>query len=347
MALAMVFMGLRISSRDVPPPGIERPWNVFSNVYWPPSNQLEAAIIVGDGQAWATIANDPTVSHPELYTGEEIELVYRGQRPLIGWVVAILSAGQPGAVPYALAACTVASIGLLVVAAMYLASRLGRDPSRAWAVALMPGAMLSVVLLAPDPLPVALAVLGLYWWLGGTPRDRALAVVALVGAALGRELLVLVPVVLALHQLLIARLRLREILPLAAPVVAVAAWIGSLRVRYGIWPTAADQLERVGPPFSGWARALDHIEPLAWFSYVLGAVLLFLAFRRDARSPLTWIAASFALLTIVIGENVLSTEPYRPLLCLWVLSVIVILPAARKERSVRARPSVADVPSGA
>lgn len=336
MALASVFLGLRVAGREVPPPGTVKPWNVFTDTYWPPSNQLEAAINIADGQAWATIAVDPLISRPEHYDLGRNELVYRGQRPLIGWVVIILAAGQPAAVPYALALLTVASIGFLVAASMFLAVRVGRDPKRAWVVAIMPGALLSVVLLTPDPLPVALAVLGVYWWLGGTTRDRMLAVAAFVAAALGRELLVLVPAVLALNQLVIGRVRVRRVLPLGLPVVASAGWIGSLRVRYGIWPTAADQVERVGLPFTGWVHALDHIEPLAWFSYALAVVLLVLAFRRDARSPLTWIAASFALLTMVIGENVLSTEPYRPLLCLWVFAVIVILPPAPKSAVKRA-----------
>lgn len=344
MVLASVFLGLRVAGRELPPPGAVKPPHVFTNTYWPPANQLEAAINIADGQAWATIALDPLISAPERYDSGEKELVYRGQRPLVGWVVLIAAAGQPAAVPYALAFVTVASTGLLVAASVFLAVRLGRDPKRAWVVAVMPGALLSIVLLTPDSLPVALAVLGVYWWLGGTARDRILAVAAFVAAALGRELLVLVPAVLALNQLLIGRVQLRRVLPLGLPLAASAGWIGSLRVRYGIWPTAADQVERVGLPFTGWMHALDHIEPLAWLSYALAVVLLALAFRRDVRSPLTWIAASFALLTAVIGENVLSTEPYRPLLCLWVFAVIVILPPPPS--GVPTRAAVVDLSSG-
>ncbi|GIU84896.1 MAG: hypothetical protein KatS3mg008_1671 [Acidimicrobiales bacterium] len=152
-ALAFLLLRLGAVEVEVPQDG-EKPWHVFADYYFPPRNALEAAIDVSDGQAWAALGNDPLASRPERFFGDSVEFVYRAQRPLIGWIVWALSLGNRRLVPYSLAAVTVLSAGALTWATFLLARGTRREDHWAPLVAAMPGVMLSVVILSPDPLPV-------------------------------------------------------------------------------------------------------------------------------------------------------------------------------------------------
>ena len=154
--------------------------------------------------------------------------------------------------------------------------------------------------------------------------------------------MIIVPAVLALHDLVIGRRRFHSVLPLAIPPLVLAAWVGSLRVRHGAWPTQASSLERLAPPLAGWWRALPHLTPMVAVSYVLALVLIGVGLRRTPRSVLVWIAVAFAVSTVVLGDNVLSTESYRPLLAMFVFALIAVLPIegpVRRTRSPAVRPT--------
>jgi len=331
---ALCFALVRIALIDVPPADQPSASNVFVTLYEPPPGHLEAAINISDGQAWAALGADPTASHPERFKDGPAELVYRAQRPLYGWLIWGLSLGQRGGVAPALLALTCVSIGALAAGAVVLADRLGRNPTFAPFAVLMPGAMLSVVIVCPEALSVALALFGVAAWLGSR-RARPLAVLLLTLAVLGRETLVLVPMTLAVHQFLLEprddRRSWRDVVdlaPLAVPALVYGAWVVSLRARHGVWPSDAASLERLATPFHGWAQALPRLELARTGSFVLAAVLLIAAFVRAPRSVASWIAAAFALSTIVMGENVLATESYRPLLAMYVFAFIAVLPRA-------------------
>lgn len=329
----MVFGLARISLVAVPPgPSAD---NVFTTTYDPPSSHLEAAIDVADGQAYAALAHDPTFSHPEVFKDGPAEFVYRAERPLYGELIWAASFGQPGWVPVAQLLVTALSVSALAVASVLLAAEQGWV--RRWAplVVLLPGCMLSVVILVPEALSAALAVMGVTWWIGKR-RRTGLAVAALCLALLGREWLLIVPAVLALHDLVIGRRRFRSVLPLAIPPLVLAAWVGSLRVRHGVWPTQASSLERLALPMAGWWRALPHLTAMVAASYVLAAVLIAIGLRRTPRSVVVWIAVASALSTVVLGGNVLSTESYRPLLALYVFALIAVLPTEGQARRTRA-----------
>ncbi|MEZ5144152.1 MAG: hypothetical protein R2726_16770 [Acidimicrobiales bacterium] len=330
-AIAAVFVVARVAGQEVPPPTDPRPWNVFVDTYWPPDSSLEATANVSDGQAWAAFGDDPTYSHPEHFYGGTVEFVYRAQRPLYGWLVWLGAGGQGGAVAWSLAVLTCLAVGALAAAAVVLADRIGRVRRYAPLVCLMPGVFLSVVLLHPEPLSVALGLAGLTFWLS-EPRRVWLAVLAFTLAALGRELLLLFPLGLALQELIVRRERPGRLVPLTVPFVAYIAWIASLRVRFGSWPSDRQGLSSYGWPFVGWYQSIGDLDPIRTGSYVLGVVLLVLAVRRDPRSPLTWIALGLALSTVFMGSYVLGTEPYRPLLAMYVLGLLAALP---REQPIR------------
>jgi hypothetical protein len=322
-----------IDSVELPPPAE----HIFVTTYDPPANRLETVITVADGQAWAALAQDPTFSRPEVFTDGPDEFVYRAQRPLFGLLVWAASGGQPGAVPVALLVLTCMGVGALAFASTLLADQLGRIRRYAWVTVLLPGSLLIVVILGPEPFAVALAVLGVHWWLEN-PRRTVLAVVALGAAVMTRDTLVLVPVAIAAWELVRNRVPVRRVLPLAVPPLVYAAWAVVLRIRWGYWPNQSSGLRgRLDLPFRGWIAAASDVELVRTGSFVLAAVLLALALVRHRESVLTWIAVAFALSTIFYGVDILATESYRPLLAMYVFALIAVLPQDRSRVSVDAQ----------
>jgi hypothetical protein len=331
---ALAFVALRVSTFVIDPVADQRDQHIFVSTYDPPQNNLEGVIDFEDGQAWAALARDPTLSHPEVFHDGTKEFVYRAQRPLFGWLVWAASFGQPDLVAGAEVAMTCLGIGFLAATSVLLADRLGRVRRYGALTVLLPGSLLVGLILGPEPLAVGFAVLGVYWWLG-SPRRLGLAVVMFTLGVLCRDTLLLVPVAVGACDLVYRRRPLREIAPLAVAPITYAAWVVSLRVRFGYWPTQADASSRLGPPFVGWFHAIPHLDALSAASFVLGAVLVVIAIRRDRSSPLTWCVAAGALSTIFYGTDVLATESYRPLLALYVFGVIMALPAARRGAGTR------------
>ena len=188
--------------------------------------------------------------------------------------------------------------------------------------------------------------MGVVWWTDGPRRRRGWAVAAFVLAVLSREWLIIVPATVALHDLTVGRRRFREELPLLAAPLALGGWLLWLHHHIGDWPTQASSSERLAVPFAGWIRALSHLNPPLAISYLLAIVLLVISLGRDRRSVLAWVAVAFACSTVVLGENVLSTESYRPLLALFVFGLIASLPAERvaRERRLERAETSGDLP---
>lgn len=332
----------RIATIDsVPEPADDD--HFFTTTYDPPQDRLQKVITIADGQAWAALAQDPTFSHPEVFKPGTAEFVYRAQRPVFGLLVWGASGGQAGAVPVALLVLTCLGVGALAYAATLLADQQGRVRRYAWLAAVLPGSMLVVVIMGPEPLSVALAVLGVYWWLE-RPRRLAWAVVALTVAVLMRDTLVLVPLAMAAWELVHNRSGLRRVLPLAIPPLGYATWVVVLRIRWGYWSNQSSSGRgRLDLPFRGWIGAIGDVGVIRTGSFVLGAILLAIAIVRHRESVLTWIAALFALSTIFYGVEVLATESHRPLLAMYVFALLVCLPVDRSHRAQEAQRARAEL----
>jgi hypothetical protein len=107
-----------------------------------------AAWTLGDGQAFALVASDPL----GLEIGDELrDPGYRYQRAGYSWLVWVGSGGQPGLIPYALAAVG----GLVVIGTLILAislrERLGRS---AWFLVLNPAIYVGFAGDTAEPLAV-------------------------------------------------------------------------------------------------------------------------------------------------------------------------------------------------
>lgn len=296
----------------------------FVRPYDPPRTKVDTMLIVSDGQAWATLAQDPTFSHPEEFYDGTQEFVYRSQRPLFPWLVWAASLGQAALVPIALMAWTCVGVGILAFGSVVLAANQGRIAKWGAVTVLLPGSVYVVLALGPEPLATGLAMLGVVWW-RGPPRRAALAVLALTAAVLCRDVTVVVPVVLGLNELVRKDRRLRELVPLAVPCVALLGWIVALHQRYGYWPKPS-KLEGVAPPMRGLWQALGTLDPLQVLFLGMGFALVGLAVRREPGSPLSWIGLAFAAVSMFFGRDVWSSEFFRVLLPMYAFCLIVVLP---------------------
>ena len=124
---------------------------------------LELLLVQSDGQAFASLARDPTLARPEVFR-TDAEAAYRAQRPLVPYGAWALSLGRTGWVPPALAFLAVAGTGLAVAGvAQLLIDR--RSPAKSsLLVLLFPGMYMALSYCGPEPLGLGLVVWGLVAW---------------------------------------------------------------------------------------------------------------------------------------------------------------------------------------
>lgn len=127
LAVRVVQMPLdQPQSRSVP--AIEGEGDVsYAPAYRFPSNRLQVLYNTHDGQAFASLAMDPSLARPEVWSGGNADFAYRAGRPVIGWLAWAMSLGRPDLVQWILAVISVASAGLLGGAVTLLAHRCRRD----------------------------------------------------------------------------------------------------------------------------------------------------------------------------------------------------------------------------
>jgi len=203
-----------------------------------------------DGQWYWGIAVDPIATgdvHQHFDT-----VAYRYGHPLYGWLGWLTSAGQPRAVPSALAALNL----IAIAAAAFLAGMLGRaGGGRGWEglfVALNPGLLYSAAHDLTEPLSAALLLAGILAYVRGR---RLPATVAFALLILSKEQFVTVPLAIVAWELVRRRARIRESAILVASVAPAAVWWLWLRFHLGAWFTANSDAAFVSP-LSGWKRAL-------------------------------------------------------------------------------------------
>jgi hypothetical protein len=270
----------------------------------PNSGAINVMLIQGDGQAFAALAQDPTLARPERFHGSaaavssEAEAAYRAQRPLLPYTAWALSLGQPGLVNLALLAIAAASATLMVTAfALLLHDRGFRRPMYAVALLALPASLASLSWLGPDLAAIGLATLGVRLW----PSRRWGAIALFAVAALWRETALLVPAGLAVYEIVMRR-DLRSALQLSLSAVPLAAWLVVVHQRLGAWPWDAGN-GRLGFPVAGLLDAMDHwgaVDGLQALALVALGVLAVLR-RRD---PLAWVVLVTIAFGLVLGWDV-------------------------------------------
>lgn len=272
----------------------------YVSLYDEPANGFEAKLNRGDGQAFAALAQDPLLERPEAFRAGEAEAAYRAQRPILGWLAWAFSFGHAPLVPLSLFGLSVAGLALLAVVVASLLMQHGASAAWSMLVVSSPGALITLDWTGPECLGLAAALVGFRCWLD---ERRAPAIVAFAVAGLSRESLLLVPIALAAHALIVRRAGFRSVLPLALPLVSYAAWVGVVWARLGALPSDAGQ-GRLAAPLTGLWRAAagwsatDAVVAGLLIGMGIGSIVVA---RAGAAS---WVAASFALSSLVFGSEV-------------------------------------------
>jgi hypothetical protein len=299
----------------------------FVTLYSGTRDQIEAVLVSGDGQAFAAIAQDPLLQRPELVPGDG-EFAYRAQRPVWGYLAWLLSAGQAGAVGWALAVMTVLAAGFCVAVLGLLLQQRGQSPW--WALAVLLAGTESLSQLTPE-----LFALGLLGLALGLPRvHRGWAVALLCVAVMTRETTLVAVAAWALYDLVHTqggvRVRLRAVAPFAIPVAVFAGWVVLLRARVGTW-TWEQPHDRAGAPFAGLRHAFDPVSGRIALGVTVAVGLCALCLWLARRDVLTWIAVAFATFATTFAGQVWTGAGYeRTLLPLYTLGGIAALTGVRQ-----------------
>lgn len=324
--IGVAFVAANIAGTTVPPPGSDPGEVPYVRLYDTPHDRLEVLINQGDGQAFAALAQDPTLSRPDVFRGGAPEAAYRAQRPLLGWLAWASSLGRPGAVPTVLFAWAVIGFALLGAAAATFAARRGSPMRFAAIVLALPGALITLDWTGPEALGVAAVLSGVLLWQRSRPPLVAVAV-AFTLAGLSRETLLLVPCALLLRELVSgSRTRERLATLVVAPIVYVG-WVVVVHARLHAWPTDARQ-GRLSPPFVGVADALGEWRPIDVAFAVLAVVLALAVITRRWGTDESLILLVHLAFAACLGAAVWARlEDFgRVLLPLYVFGVLALLP---------------------
>ena len=295
-------------------------------LYREPQTVAETLVVGIDGQSFGQIAYDVTMARPVEEFGSAPEAAYREARPIYAWIAFVLSGGgrSGSSIALALVVQSVLAVALLGHAAATLADRLGRVPLVGAAVALLPGAAITVY--SPggcEAFGCALGLYGLRWWLEG---KRSWAIAIFCVAALTRETLLLFPAAVALAELQ-HRAPWRRIASLAAPFAVYGAWLLLVKIRVGALPSDAGNT-RLSSPADGVLSAAS-----SWSTLTIGIVISIvgcaaLALARLKDPMLRWLIALHIALALTMGVGVWDSfrNFSRVLLPLGVLGVVALCP---------------------
>ena len=304
----------------------------YVTLYAGDRNQIEALLVAGDGQAFAALAQDPTLSRPAVIDAEG-EYAYRAQRPVWGYLAWAASLGQPDLAGWALVALAILACG---VVAMLL---LQRGASPWWALVTLAIGYEAIGTLTPELFALALFGIGVLLW---TRERRAWAIVAMCAAVLTRETMLVGVAALALWEIVehggALAARIRRAAPFTLPIAAIATWDVFLRVRLGSWPTGSSETRLTLPGVGLLDSIADRPSPGLALG-VLAAVALVIASVVLARhDPLTWISVAYAGFATTFSQEVWVHAGFtRALLPLYVLGSVAFLGAIAQRRRVEAQ----------
>jgi hypothetical protein len=315
---------------------------LIASTYDPPENVVEVFQNQGDGQIFAHEAQDPFLRHPEAIRLGPSEQAYRLQRPLFGWLGWILSAGQPGAVAWALLWLTILSVGALALVSALVCVHFGRSPLLGLLVLLAPGVTADLWRCGPEALGCALALGGFLLW-RRTGRATWPAVALLALACLTRETFVLFPLTMAAVEWWPSRAEGRAFGLATAIrsrfVVAVVPYVGWVVVVHsvvGAWPRGNVPGRLSVVPFGGLGGVLGGMGDAELIALVLVLVPAVLALVRPGGDPaLRLLVALQLVLAATCGTPVWKgwTDFGRVLLPLSVVSLLSLMSATTADRT--------------
>jgi hypothetical protein len=225
---------------------------------------------------------------------------------VLGYLVWMLSLGQPGNVLIAFVLAMTLGAGLAGAAATALvqARGVGQDERFAISVLVLPGAVLSALWFGPESLALAFGLAGLALWLKARPAPVLAALVFALGG-LTRETTLIIPAVLVVVEIVRATgpvgARIRRVLPLAIAPGAYLGWLLVVRLRLGVStaPRGTLSLPFVGlsESIGGWGTG-DVVIALAMVG-LAGAALI-----RCRDLLIRGLVAAFVAVAVVLGALV-------------------------------------------
>jgi hypothetical protein len=288
---------------------------------------LDKTLGLGDGQAYAEIARDPTLARPAAFRFGPHSAAYRFGRPLFGELVWALSLGRPGNVTATMAAVCIVATGAAGAALASLIARRGGNPWLGAGVAFLPGAWSATTGLTSETLALAFGTWGVVLWM--RHRRPTPAVVVLFSlAVLTRETMLLVPIALVAWSWHRSRdARRAHLAMVAVPAAVLGAWYVVVYARFDAWPFASGPKGAFGLPFtgifhalSGWSGSLPDLFALAG-----GLGLVLLARRSNRNDPLRWIVIAYVVFAPFMGPAVWARwqDFGRPLLPLYAFALVL------------------------
>lgn len=262
-AICAFMLTLELSKSEIPPPDSGAAGYTYP--YSPPHNAFEVAINKSDGQAYALLAQDPSLSHPEVFIDGKRTMAYFGEKPLLIYLLWASSLGQPSFIPWAFGAlsalfvgCYAASCGLLTQTHYG-----GRADRLSLVCLLLPGAFGSYFY-GPGLLALALGLAGVVLW-DRSPRWRVVAALCFVVGALARETTLFFPFVIGVLALRRRTLTWRDAgLLLAGPLALV---LSVLTIRWRLGPQDRGLVTvNIGLPLKGFLNSIEVMGPMEWLT---------------------------------------------------------------------------------
>lgn len=285
-----------------------------------------------DGKFYFSQAMDPLYLEPATHAVHLDRPTYRAQRMLYPTIAAMLGLAGPTLTAWALIGVNLLGLGVGTAATSLLAREMGLSSVFGAAFVFNPGVLVASMIDTAEVLATLFFVLSVLLVL----RNRQLlASLALTGAVLSRETMVIAVVGLAVYTLWMRR---RVPWHLALPVVIPGLWWVYLRARLGGLTDTVQDTQAVGAPFEGFLGALGHWvnSPVDLPDLVMGVVLMAVAgllVWRAFRSPnvLGAMVAGFSVLAVMLAEPVWmryfdSSRALAPMITAYVLLAV---PGAR------------------
>ena len=256
-----------------------------------------------DGRFFFAQANDPLLLNPETHAAVLDRPVYRSQRMLFPLLAGGFGVLSPEAVVWGMLIVGVASLVVGTFATSLVAQGMGGSAWWGLAFGLNVGVISELTVGGGGHLGFALVMCAIAALQRG---HTGWSVAALTGAVLAREVLLVSVAGIAvwLWQRSERRLALQHAL---VPLAAVLGWAVYVRARIG-WMTGISEVEEIGLPFVGFARAAAR-----WAEYPMNMavgiaiMLLLVLFTRRAltsRWLVAYAAAGFVPLALLLTLQV-------------------------------------------
>jgi hypothetical protein len=315
-AFSLGLVLLAVAATPDPPPNATE--GGYTTPYTPPRDRFEVMLNHADGQAYATLAQDPTLARPNAFVGGPASAANFGARPVLPYLLYAGSLGRAAWIPFPFVLIQGLAGGIVVAGAAAVLHAAGRrsEERLALAVLLLPGAQLGIVLLGQDLLGLGLTLLGLVLFVGRR-SSPLLAAMVLTVAGLTRETMLIAVAVALLHEWWRRGPRRRDGW-MALPFVAYAGWNQFSAHRFGA-TSGAGVANNLAWPFTGIAQDVGRWSTIGLVVVVtlLAFVVVSLIWRTD--ELLTWLVAAYLAATTISAEPVWRT---------WQSGVRVSLPLA-------------------